>query len=55
MPEYFRRVIIKLFLKKQLINAHMATSPINWKDYGFSMDHSICIPAFSIKARGALS
>jgi len=30
MSEYFRRVVIKLFLKKELINAHLATSLINW-------------------------
>jgi hypothetical protein len=30
MSEYFRRVIIKFFLKKQLISAKIATSLINW-------------------------
>jgi transposase-like protein len=55
MSEYFRRVVIKSFLKKELINAHLATSLINWKHSGFSVDHSIRIPAFSIRAREALS
>jgi hypothetical protein len=55
MTEYFRRLIIKFFLNKQLINANLATSLINWKHSGFSIDHSIRIPAFSIKAREALS
>jgi hypothetical protein len=55
MTEYFRRLIIKFFLNKQLINATLATSLINWKHSGFSIDHSIRIPAFSIKAREALS
>jgi hypothetical protein len=55
MSEYFRRVIIRFFLKQQLINSHLATSPINWKHSGFSVDHSIRIPVFSIRAREALS
>ena len=55
MSEYFRRVVIRFFLKKELINAHLATSLINWKHSGFSVDHSIRVPAFSIKAREALS
>jgi len=55
MSEYFRRVVIKSFLKKEPINAHLATSLINWKHSGFSVDHSIRIPAFSIRAREALS
>ena len=29
MSEYFRRVVIKFFLKKELISARMATSLIN--------------------------
>jgi len=55
MSEYFRRVIIKFFLKQQLISARVATSLINWKHSGFSVDHSIRVPASSIKAREALS
>ena len=34
MSEYFRRVVIKSFLKKELINAHLATSLIHWKHFG---------------------
>jgi hypothetical protein len=55
MSEYFRLVVIKFFLKKELINAHLATSLINWKHSGYSVDHSIRIPAFSIRARQVLS
>jgi hypothetical protein len=55
MSEYFRRVVIRFFLKKKLINAHLATNLINWKHSGFSVDHSIRVPAFSIRAREALS
>jgi hypothetical protein len=36
MSEYFRRVIIKFFLKKELTNANLATSLINWRHSGFS-------------------
>ena len=55
MSEYFRRVIIKFFLKKQLINASLATKLINWRHSGFSIDNAVGIPAFSDKAREALS
>jgi hypothetical protein len=50
-----RRVIIKLFLKKELISAKIATSLINWRHSGFSVDNSIHLPAHSTKARKALS
>jgi hypothetical protein len=55
MSEYFRRVVIKFFLKKELINAHLATSLINWKHSGFSVDNSVKIPATSQNARVNLS
>ena len=55
MSEYFRRVIIKFFLKKELISAKLATSLINWRHSGFSVDNSIHLPAHSTKARKALS
>ena len=55
MSEYFRRVIIKFFLKKELINANLATSLINWKHSGFSLDCSVRIGSHSDKAREALS
>ena len=47
MSEYFRRVIIKFFLKKNLISATLATSLINWRHSGFSVNHDVRIPAFS--------
>lgn len=40
MSEYFRRVIIKFFLKKQLISAKIATSLISWRHSGFSVDYA---------------
>ena len=55
MSEYFRRVIIKFFLNKQLISAKIATSLINWRHSGFSIDNSIHLPAHSTKVRKALS
>ncbi len=55
MSEYFRRVIIKFFLKKKLISAELATKLINWRHSGFSVDNAVSIPAFSDKAREALS
>jgi len=55
MSEYFRRVIIKFFLKKQLISAKIATSLINWRHSGFSVDNSVHLPAHSTEARKALS
>jgi len=48
-------VIIKFFLKKQLISAKIATSLINWRHSGFSVDASVHIPAGSSKTREALS
>lgn len=36
MSEYFRRVIIKFFLKQELISARIGTSLINWRHSGFS-------------------
>ncbi len=55
MSEYFRRMIIKFFLKKKLISATLATNLINWRHSGFSVNHDIRIPAFSDQARQALS
>ena len=55
MSEYFRRLIIKFFLKQELISARVATSLINWRHSGFSVDASVRIPAFSDQAREALS
>jgi hypothetical protein len=55
MSEYFRRVTIKFFLKQELISARIATSLINWRHSGFSVDASVRIPAFSDQARKALS
>jgi hypothetical protein len=42
-------------LKKELISAKIATSLINWRYYGFSVDASVHIPAGSSKTREVLS
>jgi hypothetical protein len=55
MSECFRRLIIKFFLKKELMSAWIATSLINWRHKGFSVHASVRIPAFSDQAREALS
>jgi hypothetical protein len=55
MSEYFRRVTIKFFLKNELISARLATSLINWRHFGFSVDASMHIPAGSSKTQEALS
>lgn len=54
MSEYFRRVIIKFFLKKQLISAEIATSLINWRYSGFSVDASRDAYKFGMGHRSAL-
>ena len=36
MSEYFRRVIIRFFLKQELISARVAIGLINWRHSGFS-------------------
>ncbi|GAG16089.1 unnamed protein product, partial [marine sediment metagenome] len=48
MSEYFRRV-------KELISARLATSLINWRHSGFSVDSSVRIASLSDKAREAPS
>jgi len=40
LHEYFRRVIIKFFLKKKLIRAKIVTSLVNWRHSGFSVDYA---------------
>ena len=55
MSEYFRRMIINFFLQKKLINQKLAQNLLNWRHSGFSIDNKVKIPAFSQKAREALS
>jgi len=55
MSEYFRRLIIKFFVTKELVSARIATSLINWRHSGFSVDASVRILALSDQARQALS
>jgi hypothetical protein len=46
---------IKFLLEKELISARLATSLINWKHSGFSLNCSVRIGSHSDKARKALS
>jgi hypothetical protein len=55
MSEYFRRLIIKFFLERELISALVDTSLINWRHSGFSVDASVRILAFSDQAWESLS
>jgi len=55
MSEYFRRVIIKFFLEKQLINEKLSQNLLSWGHSGFSIDNQVKITAFGQKARESLS
>ena len=48
-------MIINFFLQKKLINQKLAQNLLNWRHSGFSIDNKVKIPAFSQKAREALS
>ncbi len=43
MTEYFRRKVINLFLKKNLISEDFAWNLLSWKNSGFSIDNSVRI------------
>jgi hypothetical protein len=43
MTEYFRRKIISLFLKNDLINEDFARNLLSWRNSGFSIDNSVQI------------
>jgi len=55
MSEYFRRIIIDFFLQKKLITEKLAQNLLSWRHSGFSVDNRVKIPAFSQKAREAIS
>jgi len=55
MSEYFRRMIIDFFLQKKLITEKLAQNLLSWRHSGFSVDNRVKIPAFSQKAREAIS
>lgn len=43
MTEYFRKVVIRLFVEKKLINQSFEQNLLSWKHSGFSIDHSVRI------------
>ena len=53
MTEYFRRRVIGLFLKNNMINEGFARNLLSWKNSGFSIDNSVQI--LTDKARVNLS
>ncbi len=53
MTDYFRRKVINLFLKKDMINEDFARNLLSWKNSGFSIDNSVHI--LTNKARLNLS
>ena len=53
MTEYFRRKVIGLFLKNNMINEGFARNLLSWKNSGFSIDNSVQI--LTDKARVNLS
>ena len=53
MTEYFRRKVINLFLKKNLISVDFTRNLLSWKNSGFSIDNSVRI--LTDKARISLS
>ena len=55
MSEYFRRMIIKFFLDKKLINERFARNLLAWRHSGFSINNEIRIYGWDEKARENLS
>lgn len=53
MTEYFRRKVITLFLKIELLNKNFARNLLSWQNSGFSIDNSVQI--LSDKTRVNLS
>jgi len=55
MSEYFRRMIIKFFLDRKLINESFAQNLLTWRHSGFSINNEIRINGSDEKARENLS
>ncbi|MQY56966.1 hypothetical protein GH140_02070, partial [bacterium] len=55
MSEYFRRMIIKFFLDKKLINERFAQNLLTWRHSGFSINNEIKIYGSDEKTRENLS
>ena len=55
MTELFRRLVIKLFVDKKLLNKDFAKNLLSWKNSGFSIDNSVRIYGSDNKAKEALA
>ena len=55
MSEYFRRMIIKFFLDKKLINERFAQNLSTWRHSGFSINNEIKIYGSDERTRENLS
>ena len=51
MRELFRRLVIKLFVEKELMNESFSQNLLSWKHSGFSVDNSIKIHGNDDKSR----
>lgn len=51
LAEVFRRKVIDLFVKKELINKGFAKNTLTWKNSGFSVNNSVWILKHDDKAR----
>jgi hypothetical protein len=55
MTELFRRLVIKHFQEKKLINDEFARNLLSWKNSGFSIDNSVIIYGSDYKAKESLA
>jgi len=55
MTELFRKLVIKHFQEKKLINDKFAQNLLSWKNSGFSIDNSVMIFGDDDKAKEALA
>jgi hypothetical protein len=54
-PWLFRRLVIRYFTDKKLLNDDFALNLLSWKNSGFSIDNSIKIAANDVRARKSLA
>lgn len=54
LTEAFRKAVIKLFVKKELLNMAFAQQLLTWKNSGFSVDNSVFLFPNDNKAREGL-
>jgi len=55
MTELFRRLVIKYFVDKKLINDDFAHNLLSWNNSGFSIDNSVRIYGSDDKTRESLA